>query len=84
MVQYKIDAGSVFQLHNHPHAQYGVFVEGEGDFKVGNKTWKMRSGDSYYVPPAVMHELKATENCLIIDFFTPEREDYVVEALEPE
>jgi len=84
MVFYKIDAGAEFPLHNHPHAQFGLFVEGSGLFRVGNETWKMKSGDTYFIPPGVMHELKTLEKCLVVDFFTPEREDYVPEALEPD
>ena len=84
MVLYRIEAGRVFPLHNHPHAQFGVFMQGSGVFKVGNETWYMKSGDTYFIPPGVMHEVKTTENCVIIDFFTPEREDYLAEALDPE
>jgi len=84
MVLYRIEAEKVFPLHNHPHAQFGTFVQGSGEFKVGNEMWHMKSGDSYFIPPGVMHEVKTTENCVIIDFFTPEREDYLGEALDPE
>ena len=84
MVLYRIEAGKIFPLHNHPHAQFGVFVQGSGIFKVGNETWHIKSGDSYFIPPGVTHEVKTTENCTIIDFFTPEREDYLTEALDPE
>jgi quercetin dioxygenase-like cupin family protein len=84
MVLYKIDSGKTFALHNHPHAQYGVFLEGGGKFKVGDSIWEMKKGDSYYIPPSVFHELKTEKDCVILDFFTPEREDYVKEALPPD
>jgi quercetin dioxygenase-like cupin family protein len=87
MVLYKIEPGKTFSWHNHPHAQYGIFLEGGGDFRVGESTWKMRSGDSYFIPPGVFHELKTDpeKTSLIIDFFTPERQDYVAqESLAPD
>jgi unsaturated pyranuronate lyase len=84
MVLYRIEAGKVFPLHNHPHAQFGVFVEGGGSFKVGDEAWDVKAGGSYFIPPGTMHELKTTRDSLIIDFFTPEREDYVAEAQSPE
>ncbi len=84
MVLYKIESGKTFALHNHPHAQYGVFLEGEGKFRVGESTWQMKRGDAYFIPPGVFHELKTDEECVILDFFTPEREDYVKEALPPD
>jgi quercetin dioxygenase-like cupin family protein len=84
MVLYKIESGKTFALHNHPHAQYGVFLEGEGKFRVGESVWEMKGGDTYYIPPGVFHELKTVKECVILDFFTPEREDYVREALPPD
>jgi quercetin dioxygenase-like cupin family protein len=84
MVLYKIESGKTFALHNHPHAQYGVFLEGGGKFRVGESTWQMKRGDAYFIPPGVFHELKTDEECVILDFFTPEREDYVKEALPPD
>lgn len=84
MVLYKIEAGKTFAWHNHPHAQFGVFLEGGGKFRVGEAVWEMKAGDSYYIPPAVFHELKTSEHCVILDFFTPVREDYVREALPPD
>ncbi len=86
MVLYRIDPKKVFPLHSHPHAQFGVFLEGGGEFRVGDSVWKMKKGDSYYIPPGVSHELRTneTEESVIIDFFTPERQDYHSEAVTPD
>ncbi|MCL4519021.1 MAG: cupin domain-containing protein [Thaumarchaeota archaeon] len=84
MVLYKIEAGKTFVWHNHPHAQFGIILEGAGKFRVGDSTRDVRSGDTYFIPPAIFHELKTEKECVIVDFFTPEREDYVKEALAPD
>jgi quercetin dioxygenase-like cupin family protein len=86
MVMYKIESEKVFPLHDHAHAQYGIFLEGSGVFKVGNSSWKVKKGDSYYIPPGVRHELKidSKETSVMIDFFTPRREDYLAEAVAPD
>ena len=86
MVLYRIEPKSVFPLHSHPHAQFGVFLEGAGEFKVGGSVWKMKKGDSYYIPPGVTHELKTdqAQQCVVIDFFTPERQDYHSETVAPD
>jgi quercetin dioxygenase-like cupin family protein len=77
MVLYRIEPGSVFPLHSHPHAQFGYFLEGGGSFKVGDSAWRMGPGDSYYVPPGTKHELRTgSKKSVVIDFFTPERSDY--------
>ena len=86
MVLYRIAPGTVFPLHNHPHAQFGAFLEGGGTLKVGGETWTMKEGDSYYVPPGITHELTTNPNkeTVLVDFFTPDREDYAKEALQPD
>ena len=86
MVYYEIQPGSIFPNHNHPHAQYGMFLEGRGIFKVGDKKWEMKKGDGYYIPPGVFHELTISGNepVLVMDFFTPERIDFLNEARSPD
>ena len=84
MVFYKIESEKTFAWHNHPHAQYGVFLEGGGKFRVGDSVWDVRKGDTYFIPPGMFHELKTEQESVIIDFFTPEREDYVKESLPPD
>jgi quercetin dioxygenase-like cupin family protein len=86
MVYYKIEPGKVFALHNHPHSQYGLFLQGGGIFKIGDKEWRVKEGDGYFIPPGVFHELRTDgdKTCIVVDFFTPERDDYAPEALQPE
>lgn len=86
MVQYKIEPGKVFALHNHPHSQFGVFLQGGGIFKIGDVEWRVKEGDGYFIPPGVFHELRTDgdKTCIVVDFFTPERDDYAQEALQPE
>ncbi|HXW37656.1 MAG TPA: cupin domain-containing protein [Nitrososphaerales archaeon] len=86
MVLYRIEPEKRFPLHSHPHAQYGIFLEGGGDFKVGGAVWSMKKGDSYYIPPGVPHELVTSEGAesVIMDFFTPARGDFRSEAQQPE
>ncbi len=85
-VQYQIAPNKVFPLHNHPHAQFGLVLEGGGTFKLKDRTWKLRKGDTYYIPPGVPHELTTDPNVasVYIDFFTPEREDYLPESKGPD
>jgi quercetin dioxygenase-like cupin family protein len=86
MVQYKIEPGTDFAWHNHPHSQFGIFLQGEGIFKIGDKEWHVSEGDGYFIPPGVFHELRVRgdKTCVVVDFFTPERADYAPEALQPD
>lgn len=69
-----------------PHAQFGIFLQGTGTFVVGDKKWNVKKGDGYFIPPGVFHELptRGTEVVRVVDFFTPEREDFLKEASEPD
>lgn len=80
---YKLNANADVPLHSHPQAQYGICLEGSGTFKVGDKTWKMKKGDSYYIPPSVTHGLKidASAETTLVEFFTPLRRDFLKETL---
>jgi quercetin dioxygenase-like cupin family protein len=83
LVLYRIEPGKVFPRHVHPHAQYGTVLEGGGVFVVGPRRWTLVVGDAYFVPPNVEHELTtdATAPTVILDVFSPAREDFLSEAL---
>lgn len=83
---YRLAPGSEVPLHSHPQAQYGVCLEGGGVFTVGEKTWKMEKGDSYYIPPSVRHGLRidAGAETTLVEFFTPVRADFLKESQAPD
>jgi quercetin dioxygenase-like cupin family protein len=86
MVLYRISPGSRFPLHSHAHVQSGTVLEGGGEFTVGGDVWKLRVGSSYTVGPNVPHELKADSRTptLILDVFTPRRDDFLSEVIVPD
>ncbi len=86
LVLYEIGPSVTFPLHNHPHLQSGVVLEGGGDFRVGDETWKLTKGSAYVVPSGVSHELVTEPGgpTRILDVFVPEREDFVSEASPPD
>jgi quercetin dioxygenase-like cupin family protein len=86
LVLYRIAPDTVFPRHTHPHAQYGTVLEGAGTFQVGDRSWTIRAGDAYYVPPEIPHELRtdASAPTVILDVFAPEREDFLKETVPPD
>ncbi len=83
MALFALEPGSHVALHSHPHAQYGICLEGSGEFKIGDKAWKVKKGDGYYIPPGIKHELSVgpRKSVVLIEFFTPHREDFLKEVL---
>lgn len=78
LVQFEFEAGVKSWEHSHPHEQIGYVVSGEIDFYMeGSKPVSLQAGGSYYVPPDVKHYIKTKVPTILVDFFTPIREDFL-------
>ena len=75
--QFRFQKGAIGALHSHPHEQVGYVVSGSVDLTLDGKTQTLRSGDSYYVPSGLVHGVKALEETVLIDVFTPQRQDFL-------
>ncbi len=74
----EIKAGAVAQLHNHPHEQTGYVLRGNVKVTVGEHKAILGPGSLYLVPPLMVHGVTVIgdEDALILDTFTPQREDF--------
>jgi quercetin dioxygenase-like cupin family protein len=75
MVQVCFTKGSVGALHHHPHRQVTYVAEGKFAVTIGGDTRTLSPGDSFFVPPGVKHGVVAEDDGILIDVFTPARED---------
>ena len=65
-------------LHSHPHEQILYVQKGRLEFNNGGDIFFLNEGDSVYVEPNVMHGGKPLEdNCILLDIFSPQREDFL-------
>jgi len=79
LVQFTFDAGVSAPIHSHPHEQIGYVVSGELDLIMeGVETARLTAGCSYYVAPNVRHGIITRIPTVLIDCFTPMREDLLV------
>jgi len=76
-VENTFETGAVGALHSHPHTQVTYIVSGVFEFTVGEETYVVRAGDTLLKKNGVEHGCKALEGGVMIDFFTPMREDFV-------
>jgi|SRR5215218_1751504 len=77
----RIEPGAEVPLHQHPQEQGGTVIEGTILMTIDGETREMRSGDVYIAPPHSVHGAFAgPEGCLVVDIFSPPREDYVIPA----
>jgi quercetin dioxygenase-like cupin family protein len=73
----RLEPGAVVPIHHHPHEQAGTVLEGTITLTVADETRHLTYGDAYLIPPNVPHGATTDERgCLVIDVFSPPREDY--------
>ena len=64
-------------VHSHPHEQAVYVVRGHVKVTCLGRTVDLRAGDSFVVRGGVEHGAAALEDSLLVDVFTPSREDYI-------
>ena len=77
LVKVLFEKGAVGAMHKHVHSQSSYIVSGIFEVTVGGETRTMRSGDGYYVGPDVEHGVLCIEKGILIDTFSPCREDFL-------
>lgn len=76
LIEVTTDEGSVVPMHTHPHEQTGYLISGRLLFELGNEKRELGRGDCWLVPPNVPHQVTALEPCVVVDIFSPPREEY--------
>lgn len=77
LVAFSFDKGAIGALHSHPHIQASYVAKGAFDVHVDGETVTLHQGDSFIVSPHLIHGVVALEEGLLIDTFTPRRDDFV-------
>lgn len=77
MVEVVFDKGGVGEVHRHPHEQISYIAKGKFAFNIEGEKSIVCKGDSIYIPSNALHGTEALEDSVIIDVFTPQREDFM-------
>ena len=77
IAQFRLAKGSVVKPHSHGHEQVSIVVQGVVKFTVGSDVYVMRTGDLVHIPPNTIHSAEALEDPLVVDVYTPIRDDWV-------
>ena len=77
MGEFKIAKGSLVPAHAHPHEQTGILISGKLRFKVEAETFDAEAGDSWCIPGSVEHSAEALLDSVVVEVFSPVREDYL-------
>ena len=77
MVEFAFEKGAVGALHSHPHVQASYVAKGAFEVTVDGRTETLLPGQGFVVPSGAVHGVRALEEGLLVDCFTPARADFV-------
>ena len=77
MVKIDFQKGGIGTPHKHVHTQMSYVESGVFEVMIGDKKQTLKKGDGYYIPSNIMHGAVCLEAGVLIDMFTPMREDFV-------
>lgn len=77
VVKVQFDAGGIGTVHQHRHSQITHVESGVFEVEIGGDKKVLKGGDAFYIPPNVLHGAVCIEAGVLIDVFSPMREDFV-------
>ncbi len=76
-VENHFEKGAVGKMHSHPHTQITYVASGAFEFTIGDETKTVKTGDTLLKQDGVVHGCVCLEKGILVDFFTPMREDFL-------
>jgi quercetin dioxygenase-like cupin family protein len=80
LCEFFLERNSVVPEHSHLNDQVGYVIYGQVELVIGGQKHVCQPGDSYAIPGGVVHQARALVDSLLIDVFSPPRDDYRTEA----
>ncbi|MEJ2055688.1 MAG: cupin domain-containing protein [Calditrichaceae bacterium] len=77
MVKVFFSRGAIGKMHSHPHQQISYILSGKFEVNIGGKIVILGMEDSFKAPSNIDHEVKCVEEGIILDTFSPLREDFI-------
>jgi quercetin dioxygenase-like cupin family protein len=77
MVKVRFEKGAVGELHSHVHTQVSYVESGSFEMTIGDEKKVIKTGDGFYVHPNILHGTVCLEPGVLIDVFSPLREDFL-------
>ena len=77
VVRFAFAAGDQGALHSHPHVQSTFVQSGRCRFRVDGREFQVGPGDAFIIPSGAEHGCTCQEEGVLIDSFTPRRDDFL-------
>ena len=80
LVRAEFEEGAVGYVHAHEHTQVTYIQSGEFDVVIDGVEKRLGPGDSFYVAPNLEHGAVCKKAGVLLDVFSPMREDFLNES----
>lgn len=77
LVRVEFQKGAIGALHRHPHTQVTQVESGTFEVEIGGEKKVLKGGDAFLAPSNVLHGVVCLESGVLVDVFTPMREDFL-------
>lgn len=77
IVEVHFQKGAIGAMHAHIHEQVSYCIKGSVEFDVNGDKQIIKEGDSVFMPINSLHGCVALEEAILLDIFTPQREDFL-------
>lgn len=77
MVKIEFEKGAIGYEHSHPHSQTTYVESGLFEVTIDGKSTTLKAGDSFFVPSDLKHGVVNLEAGILIDVFSPRRDDFL-------
>lgn len=77
LLEIAFSKGEVGYVHQHFHSQTSYVVSGVFEVTINGETQVLKAGDGFYVEPNVLHGAVCIESGVLIDTFSPARQDFL-------
>jgi quercetin dioxygenase-like cupin family protein len=77
VVKVEFEKGGIGTVHQHYHTQITHIEKGVFEVEISGEKKVLAAGDAFFVPPNALHGAVCLEAGVLIDIFSPMREDFV-------
>lgn len=77
LVRVEFQTGGIGTVHQHYHSQITHVESGVFEVEIAGEKKVLKTGDAFYIPPNVLHGAVCIEAGVLIDVFSPMREDFI-------
>ena len=82
LVRVTFEEGAVGYVHKHFHTQVSYVESGEFDVMIDGVEQRLGPGDSFHIQPNLEHGAVCRKPGVLIDVFSPVREDFLEERAD--